>query len=96
MGGLELEEQASFMSVLSSVSRTLESFFFQMDHGDLDPRLFEGWLLQYLDLHAYPGVAEFWGMRKHQYSEEFVKYLDNRLANRAAKPLYRVKPSEPT
>jgi len=89
---LELGERAAFMAILSSISRTVESFFFQKDNGALDPRLFEGWFLQYMDLQANPGVAEFWDMRKHQYSAEFVAYLDGRLTNRIAKPLYSMPP----
>ena len=86
-------EQASFTSVLSSISRTLESFYFQERRRQLDARLFEGWFTQYLDLHAYPGVAEYWSMRRHQYSPEFVSYLDARLSGRTGKPLYVVSPS---
>ena len=85
---LEPGETTSFMSILSSISRTLESFFFQKQRGELDPKLFEGWFLQYLDLHANPGVKEFWNLRKHQYSKEFVDYLDRRSASRSAKSLY--------
>ena len=88
INGLDSGEQASFAAILSSISRTLESFFFQKDKGALDPRLFEGWLLQYLDLHANPGVAEFWSMRKHQYSPEFVAYIGERSIGRVALPLY--------
>lgn len=88
LSGLSPGEQASFTSVLSAISRALESFYFQQLKGELDSRLFEGWFIQYLDLHANPGVAEFWGMRKHQYSVEFVEYLDQRLVDRVARPLY--------
>jgi hypothetical protein len=92
LGTLSLGEQASFMAIISSISRTIESFYFQKDKGELDARLFEGWLLQYLDLHANPGVAEFWRMRSHQYSTDFVEYLDNRLVNREPRPLYALNP----
>jgi len=85
---LEPGETTSFMSILSSISRTLESFLFQKERGELESQLFEGWFQQYLDLHANPGVVEFWNLRKHQYSREFVEYLDRRLASRDAKPLY--------
>ena len=88
-------EQASFTSVLSSISRTLESFYFQQRQGELDARLYEGWFTQYLDLHAYPGVVEYWSMRRHQYSVEFAAYLDECLSGRIAKPLYVVSPPSP-
>lgn len=92
IGGLSLGERACFMSVLSSITRSLESFYFQLAKGDLDPRLFEGWFVQYLDLHANTGVREFWDMRKHQYSSEFIEYLDGRSRDDVARPLYDPSP----
>lgn len=88
MGVLTREEQAMFSAVLSSISRTLESFYFQMCKGELEPVLFDGWFTQYLDLHANPGVREYWNMRKHQFSADFVDYLAHKENGRAARPLY--------
>ena len=85
---LEVSEQVSFMAVLASISRTLESFYFQNLKGDLDSRLFNGWLTQYLDLHANPGVEEFWEIRRHQFSEDFVAFVDGKVGDRRAKKLY--------
>ena len=85
---LTVEEKIAFMSVMSSISRTLESFYFQIDEGALDRRLFEGWFVQYLDLLANKGAQEFWKLRKHQYTSEFAEYLDNRMAKHESKPLY--------
>jgi hypothetical protein len=89
LDGLEMGEQVQFLSILSSISRTLESFYFQNKEGGLDSRLFSGWFLQYLDLHANPGVKQFWAIRKHQYSTEFVAFLEKRIAGSDSKPLYR-------
>ena len=88
LDGLDKGERVSFMAVLSSISRTLESFYMQKEKGDLDSRLLEGWFLQYMDLHANPGVQEFWEIRKHQYSADFVRFLEDRIGQRTAKPLY--------
>jgi len=88
MAALTVDEQASFAAILSSISRTLESFYFQRRAGDLDPVLFDGWFTQYLDLHANAGVGEFWSLRKHQFSPDFVDDLAREMSSRAAKPLY--------
>ena len=88
VNGLSVEEQASFASILSSISRTLESFYFQKEKGNLEPALFEGWIIQYLDLHANPGVQEYWGMRKHQFSDQFVEFIANKAKTVVASPLY--------
>ena len=87
---LSIAERASFMSILSSITRTLESFYFQENKGDLDPRLFDGWITQYLDLHANRGVQEYWRLRQHQFSKDFVDYLRRRSQGVTAKPLYDV------
>ncbi len=85
---LETEERVGFMAVLSSISRTLESFYFQTLSGGLDGALFDGWLLQYLDLLENRGAMEFWAVRKHQYTSEFVTYLDKKIKDHNASPLY--------
>ena len=66
IGKLSVEEKIALMSVMSSISRTLESFYLQVEGGALDRRLFEGWLVQYLDLLANEGAQEFWNPRQHQ------------------------------
>ncbi len=88
MSALTVDEQASFASVLSSISRTLESFYIQRRNGELDPGLFDGWFAQYLDLHANPGVGEYWSLRKHHFSPDFVDYVAREKESRTSKPLY--------
>ena len=91
---LSIAERASFASILSSITRTLESFYFQKTKGDLDPRLFEGWIVQYLDLHANAGVQEYWLMRKHQFSNEFTEFIEQRSGTDQVKPLYKFESEE--
>ena len=81
-------EKVGFFSVLSSISRTVEAFYYQKGKGALDSKLFEGWFMQYLDLHGNKGAREFWALRKHQYTNDFVLYLDQRLASGRPQPLY--------
>ena len=78
-------------TVLASISRTLESFYFQSRNGELDPALFDGWFAQYLDLHANAGAEQFWRLRKHQYGADFVAFVDRERNARSAKPLYAVE-----
>ena len=88
VGALSPAERVGFFSVLSSISRTVEAFYYQKGKGALDSKLFEGWFLQYLDLHGNKGAREFWALRKHQYTNDFVLYLDQRLASGRPQPLY--------
>ena len=61
---LDAADQVGFMTIMSSISRTLESFYYQQLRGGLDSELFDGWFLQYLDLLANTGPSEFWGVKK--------------------------------
>ena len=88
MGALNTAEKVGFSSVLSAISRTVEAFYYQKGKGTLDSKLFEGWFMQYLDLHGNKGAREFWALRRHQYTNEFVLYLDQRLASGRPHSLY--------
>jgi len=85
---LRPDEVVGFISVLSAISRTLESFYFQTLNGGLEKKLFEGWFTQYLDLFANKGAGEFWESRRHQYTKEFVDYVDQKIKLHVARPLY--------
>ena len=85
---LNASEKVAFVAVLSAISRTSETFYYQKEKGTLDSRLFEGWFLQYLDLHDNKGARDFWALRRHQYMNDFVQYLDQKLASGSPKPMY--------
>ena len=85
---LKQSELVSFIAILSSITRSLESFYFQRTKGDFDPRLFDGWLVQYLDLYAYPGMGEFWAIRRHVFSDEFVAFVDGKIGDHRGKGSY--------
>jgi hypothetical protein len=85
---LELHERVGFMAVLSSISRTLESFYFEQREGGLKKELYEGWLIQFLDLLLTKGGSEFWELRRHQYTNDFVVFLEQRISTHTARQLY--------
>jgi len=91
VGGLEnlqKSEIAAFMAFLASIMRTFESFFFQKKEGLFDDRLFDAWMVQCIDLFGGKGGREYWELRKHQFSTEFVEYLDQQFANATPNPMY--------
>lgn len=85
---LEDEERVSFFAMLNAISRMWESFYYQNSIDELDSALLEPWMVQYMDLHGNNGVKEFWRIRKHQYSADFVAYIDRRVAQSNPRPLY--------
>ena len=76
------------MAFLALIVRTFETFYFQKKDGSFDRRLFDAWMVQCLDLLASHGSREFWALRKHQFSAEFVEYMGQQIATVTAKPMY--------
>ena len=58
-----------------------EAFYFQRVDGSFDGRLFDSWVTQLQDLFANPGSREYWALRKHQFSAEFVTFMDQAIEN---------------
>lgn len=95
IGGLENlkgSEQAAFLAFLGGLIRTWESFYLQKQQGAFESRIFDAWLIQLLDLFAQPGTLEYWAMRRHQFTPEFVDFLEAKMATNKPKPMYPKKP----
>ena len=85
---LEEGEQAAFMAIMASIVRTYETFYFERQEGRFESRMYEGYQLQLLDTFGNTGVQEYWALRKHQFSSEFVSYIDGRLESYTVKQMY--------
>ena len=91
IGGLQNlreSEVAAFMAFLASWIRTFESFYFQKKEGSFDTELFDSWMVQTLDFFVKEGPSEYWALRKHQFSTDFVEYFDEQLESFTPKPMY--------
>ncbi|MFT5501350.1 MAG: hypothetical protein ACI88G_001487 [Woeseiaceae bacterium] len=91
LGGLQNlneGEQAAFMALMGSITRMWETFFFERRDGRFDSNMYDAWMVQLIDLHGNTGVQEYWSIRKHQFTPEFVTYLDQALAAVAPKDMY--------
>jgi len=85
---LRESEVAAFMAFLASIVRTFESFYFQKKEGSFDAQLFDSWMVQTLDFFVKEGPSEYWALRKHQFSTEFIEYFDEQLESFTPKPMY--------
>lgn len=91
IGGLENlkgSEQAAFFGYVGAITRMYESFHMQEQAGTFDTQLLESWMNQVIDLYGLPGAREYWEHRKHQFTPEFVEFLEAELATRNPKPMY--------
>lgn len=88
---LQGSEIVAFMCILGSIVRMWESFYLQMQEGTFEPRIFESWMTQLTDLFGQPGVQEYWAMRAHQFTPEFVEFLEVELTANKSKPMYKTE-----
>ena len=58
----------------------MESSYYQKKDGTFVGEIFDSWMIQYIDAFGNQGVREYWALRKHQFSAEFVSYFDVQLA----------------
>ena len=91
LGGLQYlhgKETAAFMAFLSAIILMWESFFLQKKDEIFESRIFDSRLVQLLDLFGNEGVREYWAIRKHGFTADFVAFLDERIAANEPKTMY--------
>ena len=88
INNLEGREMAAFMTLMSSIFRTYETFFFEAQEGRFESQMYDGWMSQLKDLLVLKGIQQYWAMRGHHFSNEFVEHINKMSAETAAKPLY--------
>ena len=90
LSALQGSETAAFGAWAIQTFRAWESFYFQWKEGLFQDQLWAGWQNQFADLFGYPGIQEYWAIRRHQFSEEFCELVDKLIASEASEPLYPV------
>jgi len=88
MSDLPGNEQVAFVSFLNGVLRMFESFYLQQREGTFDTQVFDSWMVQLCDLFGNEGVREYWAIRKHQFTNEFVALVDESTARTTPRPMY--------
>ena len=81
-------ELVAFMAFLGSIMRMWETFYFQKQGGTFESRIFDSWLVQLVDLFGNDGVREYWAIRRHNFTAEFVEFIDETIATATPKPMH--------
>ena len=89
-GHLNPGERARFIMLMGVSVRTMSQQFFQWRQGALDTENWNGMKAVIDDITLYPGFAEYWRLRSHQYSDAFQTYVNDalELAPTAAHRMY--------
>jgi len=86
---LQGSENVAFMTLMSSIIRTYETFYFEQIEGRFKSKIFDSWITQLIDLFGNEGVREYWEIRGHNFSVEFVRYVEERVAESTPKAMYQ-------
>ena len=70
-------ERLRLIALYQSMYRVWEEAFFQWTEGRLDDRHWKGISAVCMDFISTKAGQEFWSLRKHAYSDDFVSYVSN-------------------
>lgn len=70
-------ERVQFIAIFQGIFRVWEEAYFHYIEGRLDEEIWEGMVAQYKDYLAVDGSQRVWAIRKHCYSERFVRFVDS-------------------
>ena len=76
---LSEEDTCRFWSFMSRYFRIVESLYLHHLDGLLDPRIWTGLRRNLDDVLSNPGVQTYWERRSHWFSDEFIRYVSERL-----------------
>ena len=85
---LEGREVAAFMAVMASIVRTYETVHFEQIEGRFESPMYAAWLSQLVDLFGHEGMRDYWRLRRHNFSPEFVEFLEGKLENDPYQEMY--------
>lgn len=88
---LQGSEHACFSGLMAMIFRTYEIFYLEKSEGRFDSKIWRGYTQLLRDLMSNPGPREYWELRRHQYSDEFVDLMENDIMKLHGKPLYPSK-----
>ncbi len=86
---LQGSENVAFMALMASIFRMYETFYFEQVAGRFKSNMFDSWMTQLVDLFGNDGVREYCDMRKHNFSIEFVSFVEEIAAESTAKSMYQ-------
>ena len=69
-------ERLQFIPMVRGLLRVWEEAHFQFEENRLDQRMWKAMLKQYADLMSAHGFQRVWELRKHTYSDEFRRFVD--------------------
>ena len=69
-------EKIQLTSLFHQFARTSEQAYCSFRVGTLDAEIWYGLEAQALEVFSSPGVQEWWGLRRHWYSEAFRSLID--------------------
>ncbi|MGI9261069.1 MAG: hypothetical protein ACR2QR_03480 [Woeseiaceae bacterium] len=85
---LQGSELACFSGLMAMIFRTYEIFYLEKSEGRFDSKMWRGYTALLRDLMSNTGPREYWELRKHQYSDEFVELMESDIMARGGVPLY--------
>lgn len=90
---LETTELPRFTSIVGYLFRIFEENFFLWKDGQLEKRIWHGYVSPIGDSLNYPGVQAWWGTRSHWYSLEFRDFIDLKIKESGEPNLYGEHPN---
>ena len=93
---LKGRELPAYMAFMAAILRTYETFYFEAIEGRFESKMFDSWLMQLTDLFGNEGVIEYWELRQHNFSHDFVKFVDQKVSGTVMQPMYPEQPSKTT
>jgi hypothetical protein len=82
---LDQQEKARFGLQVAALLRMFGDLHYQHLQGTLDQSQWLGFKCLVEDAFSYPGFQAVWNIRRHHHSEEFQLFVDNAIANPAAR-----------
>ena len=77
-----------FMAFMDVLFISYQSFHLQWKRGSLDDALWVTYKQAFLDLLQQKGQQDWWGIRRHWFNSDFQDYVEQAVAEEAAKPMH--------
>ena len=85
---LNESEKVQFFAQVGLIFRYYESSYLQRDEQALDERLWQGLNQTLIDTLFYPGVRQWWEVRRHWFYKDFQKLVDEIAASGGGRAMY--------
>jgi len=88
VSNLKDQEIPAFMGFMGAIIRMYETFYFENLEGRFDSKTFVSWTTQLIDLFGNQGARDYWKLRKHNFSPDFVAYVEQEVAKSTPSRMY--------